>query len=137
MSVSLCRFRHCLVADMNRFHDRGDGSLDPIERRGQRAAVSAVQLDVIACGIGDVQAHSLSHDEGHGLCFEFARISRLGTITGAVEQLVCLCDPLHTPLMLGRGLCSVGGAGPVASNLIQFPDCGWAGRDDPFTLRDQ
>jgi hypothetical protein len=54
--------------------------------------------NIIAGGIGDVQAHSLSHDEGHCLCFEFARISRLGTITGAVEQLVCILVRQHGEL---------------------------------------
>jgi hypothetical protein len=32
-----------------------------------------------------------------------------------------------------------GGAGGRSRSvkLNQFPDCGWAERDDPFTLRDQ
>lgn len=45
-------------------------------------------MNVVAAGIGDFKADSLSDDEGHRLCFELARLQRLRSIASAVEQLV-------------------------------------------------
>lgn len=54
----------------------------------QRGTVAAIQVDVIARRVGDVESHRMTDDKGHGLGFELARITRFRAIVRAVQQFV-------------------------------------------------
>jgi len=58
-------------------------------------AVAAIQVDIVARRVSDVEAQGVADDERDGFGFELARVTRARPIARAVEEFVCLCHPLH------------------------------------------
>src|SRR5581483_7111527 len=52
-------------------------ALNAIEGLRQRAAVAAIQMDVVPRRVGDVEAHAVADDERDGFGFELARVTRV------------------------------------------------------------
>ena len=77
-----------LIASVNCLQDERSRPLNPIKGNGQCFSITAVQVDVVAGCLSDVEAYSLTHDERDGLCLQFSRVARLRPIVKSVEQFV-------------------------------------------------
>ena len=55
--------------------DRSRGSLNPTEGLCQRGAVAAIEVDVVAGRVGDVESDRLANDEGDRFGLELPRVS--------------------------------------------------------------
>jgi len=86
----LRRITDCLAVNSNRLQDRRRSPRNAFERCSQRRAVSTVKVNVIAAGIGDFKADSVSDNEGDRFCLQLSRVPRLRPIAPAVKQLVCV-----------------------------------------------
>src|SRR5439155_10040720 len=77
-----------VVVGADRRQDRSRRSLNPSERFGQRSAIAAIEVDVVARRICDVEAERVAHHERDGFSFELARVTRGRAVVAVVQQFV-------------------------------------------------
>jgi hypothetical protein len=85
--------------------DEGGCPLNATQRLCQRGAVAAIQVDVVAGRVGDVEPDRVADDKGDGLGLEFARVARLGAFARMVKEFMGVLVDEHREL--GRGLQAV------------------------------
>ena len=64
------------VADTDRSQNRRTRLLNQAERLGQRGPVAAIEVNVLASSVCDLESDRLPNDKSHGLGFEFPCIAR-------------------------------------------------------------
>jgi hypothetical protein len=79
------------VVNADRLQDNGCRSLNPSERLRERSGIAAIQVDVVAGRVGDVEAKCVSNHERDCFGFELACVTRAGTVFAVMQQLVRLC----------------------------------------------
>jgi hypothetical protein len=60
---------------VDRSQDGRSRSLNPSERFGERSGVATIEVDIVACSIGDVEAACVPNHERHGFGFELASVT--------------------------------------------------------------
>jgi hypothetical protein len=83
------------VTDVDRTQNSGCCSLNPPERLGKRSSIAAVEVDVVARCVHDVETDCVSDHERDCFGFELARVTRTGTILAVMKKFVRLCSALR------------------------------------------
>lgn len=65
----------CYLPDPHCRQNHRGRALNAIQRCGERGTVAVVQVQVVNRGLCDLEADGFADDEGHGLRFEFARVT--------------------------------------------------------------
>lgn len=82
---------------INRTQNCRGRSLNPTEGLAQRGSVAAIQVDVVAGRVRDIEANRVANNERNGFSFQFARITRARTVVAVVKKFVRLCVSEHKP----------------------------------------
>jgi hypothetical protein len=77
-------------------------ALNSVQRLRQTLTVAVVQMQIVTARLSGVESDGFADDEGHGLRFKFARVTRGRAVVSTMEQTVCVLVGEHEEGLCGR-----------------------------------